>query len=165
MLKKLHKRSGGVTLIEIMASITILCVAVVGTSAYRYYSALDAKKASMQITAARAGLLLCENWRGLAGATTYDPTTHLSSDMTITSLSGSAEVAYASVKSFSLLGGYKIEINDANYYAVLIWNDVSPGLRALTVVVTWLSSGQEVTTIADTSQLQLLELTTYACTG
>ncbi|MBN2456981.1 MAG: prepilin-type N-terminal cleavage/methylation domain-containing protein [Sedimentisphaerales bacterium] len=165
MLKRLNKCSGGVTLIEIMASIAVLCVAVVGTGGYRYYSALDAKKASMQITAARAGLLLCENWRGLSGSESYDPTKHLSSDMKITSLSGSAAVAYASAKSFRLLGGYKIEINDADYYAVLMWNDVSPGLRALTVVVGCMAGGKEITTIADTSQLQLFELTTYACTG
>jgi Tfp pilus assembly protein PilV len=58
------KTLAAVTLIEVMAAIVMVSVAVLGASGYRYYSALDAKRANMQSTAARIALLLCENRPG-----------------------------------------------------------------------------------------------------
>ncbi len=62
------QHSKGVSLIEIMIAIAVIQVAIVGTSAYRYYSILDTHKATARITAARITLLFCENWRGVKGA-------------------------------------------------------------------------------------------------
>jgi len=125
--------AAAVTLVEVMATVLILAVAVLGASGYRYYAALDARCAAMHRAAAEMAQLLCENWRGLGGAETYDPMSYFGSDLAI-------EVSYegpAPPVDFTLLGVYKITTDGADYYAVLSWKDVSPGLRALNVVVAW----------------------------
>ena len=144
----------GVSLLEIVIAIVILAVAVIGASGYRYYTALDARKAVMQSTAARIGLLLCESWRGLGGAETYDPTAHLGPELPITAGSGPAKP-----EDFTLLGSYAIVLNGANYYATLSWKDVSAGLRALSVVVAWAQRPQEEPSFEEADKL--FKLTTY----
>jgi hypothetical protein len=115
-----------------MIAMTILIAALIGTSNFRYYSSLDAKKAAAKITASRIGLMLCENWRGLGGIKTYDPVAFLGSSVNITASSGPAEPA-----DFTLLGSYTVTVNNANFYITLSWKDVSAGLRALNIIVAW----------------------------
>ena len=92
----------------------ILVVAVFGASGYRYYAALDARKAAMQMTAARVCLLLCESWRGVKGSETYDPTANLSSDLTITTGTGLAKP-----DDFTLLGSYIVVANGIDCYVTM----------------------------------------------
>jgi hypothetical protein len=115
-----------------MIAMTILIAAIIGTSNFRYYSALDARKAEAKITASRIGLMLCENWRGLGGTSTYDPVAFLSPDLTIAASSGPTQPT-----GFTLLGSYTVTVNNANFYITLSWDDVSPGLRALNIIVSW----------------------------
>jgi hypothetical protein len=89
-----------------MIAITILIAALIGTSNFRSYSALDTKKAAAKITASRIGLMLCENWRGLGGIETYDPVAYLSPDLTITTSTGPTKPA-----DFTLLGSYTVTVN------------------------------------------------------
>lgn len=151
---KNRKFRSGIGLVEVMVAILILSVAVIGASGYKYYAALDARKATIRITAARIGLLLCENWRGVKGAETYDPINHFGSDLPITASNGPAPL-----EDFTLLGSYTIVLNGFNYYATLSWKDVDAGLRALNVVVVFPLRGQEIVdfTGADKS----FKLTTY----
>lgn len=152
-----RKSAAAFTLIEVMLTTLILLVAVVGTSGYRYYGALDARRSAMRIAAARIGLLLCENWRGFKGTETYDPTTYFSSELTITAIT----VPDGFVgEGFTTLGGYKVVMDNTNYYAILSWKDVDTGLRALNVVVAWAQREQGATGIADADKL--FSLTTYA---
>jgi len=153
---KRFQHPNGLTLIEVMVAILILSVALVGASGYRYYSALDARKATMRSTAARIGLLLCESWRGIKGSDTYDPTAHLSSDLTISTITIPSQLEYP---SFTLLGGYTIALDNANYYAILSWQDVDVGLRALNIVILWAPRDQETTGIA--SAYKAFEITSY----
>jgi hypothetical protein len=132
--KKL-KRAGGLSLIEVMIAICILAISVVGASAYRYCSTLDSRRADMRSAAARIGLLLCENWRGVKGSESWDPAAHLGSDLTITSVD--SPPAQLSADDFTTLGAYTVSLDGINYYAGLSWKDVSSGLRALNVVVVW----------------------------
>ena len=148
------RRTSGVTLIEVMLAILILSIAVFGASGYRYHATLDARKADMHSTAARIGLLLCESWRGVKGTETYDPTAYFASELTITTITVPYEFEYT---GFTLLGGYAVVLNGANYYAILSWKDVYTGLRALNVVVAW--SPREQVSIA--GAYKLFELTTY----
>ena len=141
--KKFRFRQG-VSLIEVLIAIVILAVVVIGASGYRYYSALDSRKALMRSTAARIGLLLCENWRGIKGAETYDPMAHFGSELSITASTGPEEPEY-----FTLLGSYTVVSNCADYYATLSWKDVSAGLRALNVVVAWAQRPQGETILDD----------------
>ncbi len=157
MVPKTSKiRSGrGFSLVSIMVAIVIILVALIGTTNFRYFSALDAKKAAARITAARIGLMLCENWRGLEGTETYDPATYFGSDLTITQSAGPNKP-----EDFTLLGSYTVTLNGANYYMTLSWTDVSTGLRALNIIVAWAQRSQGLSSITDVDKS--FKLTTYA---
>ena len=112
------KSRAGITLIEVMAAIVIIAIAVLGASAYRYYATLDARKAVLQSTAARIALLLNENWRGRGydHIADFDPVSHLSSDIAIAA-SGIGP-AYAVPKALKLAGLTRdqiglVELNEA----------------------------------------------------
>jgi len=156
MAVKRPKSAGAFTLIEVIAAILILSIAVLGTSGYRYYAALDARKATMHTTAAGIGLLLCESWRGLSDPNTFAPDTYFGSDLAITPIAYLPGFEY---EGFTPLGGYRVVVDGANYYALLSWKDVGVGLMALNVVVAWTHQGQVVTSIADIDKS--FELTTY----
>ena len=129
------KSRAGITLIEVMAAIVIISIAVLGASGYRYYSALDAKRASVQSTAARIALLLSENWRGRGydRTTDFDPVSQLDSDIAIAVSSMGPD--YPS--DFTLLGRYEITVNDARFWAALSYRDDSADLRTLNTVIAW----------------------------
>ncbi len=63
--------TGGLTLIEVMIAILILSITVLATSGFRYYAAMDARKADVQITAARLASLLLSSWKGSGGYSGY----------------------------------------------------------------------------------------------
>lgn len=132
----------GSTLISSLIAVAIILIALIGTSNFRYYTALDSRKATARTEAARIALLLCESWRGIQGDLNYDPITSLGSDLMISSDEGPE-----SPEDFTPLGSYLIMLgktNDQNdneyhisYYATLSWEDIQPGLRALNVIVAW----------------------------
>jgi hypothetical protein len=138
---EINKYSGS-TLISSMIAVAIILIAIIGTSNFRYYTALDSRRATAQTEAARIALLLCESWRGVQGELNYDPITNLSSDLTI-----SANEGPACPEDFTSLGSYSIMLdkNDGqddseyhiSYYATLSWKDIQAGLRALNVTVAW----------------------------
>jgi hypothetical protein len=144
----------GMSLVEIMVSIVILLAALIGTSNLRYYAALDAQKAAARIKAARIALVLCESWRGVGGDEAYDPAAHLGSNMAVTDSDGPDKPG-----DFTLLGSYKVVLDGVNYYATLSWKDVSSGLRALNIVVSWAQRDQGESSIDDTDVS--FRLTTY----
>jgi hypothetical protein len=149
------RRRRGFSLVGVMIAMAILLAALIGTSNFRYYSTLDAQKAAAKITASRIGLMLCENWRGLGGVETYDPTTSLGSTLTIAPSTGPDKPG-----DFTLLGSYTITLNGANYYITLSWKDVSTGLRALNIIVAWAQREQGTSSLNDADKS--FKLTTYA---
>ncbi len=159
MTIKRLKSTGGFTLVEVTLAIFILLVAVLGASGYRYYAALDARKADLQTTAARTASLLCESWRGVSDPNTFDPTQLATGDP---NSALAIETGYdghdgpAVPADFTSLGIYRITIDGVNYYAVLSWKDISQGLRALNVIVAWNPRGSQ-SELPDKS----FKLTTY----
>ncbi len=135
MIARQFRRSkfGGMSIVEIMIAILIISVAVIGASGFRYYTMLDARKAAAQMTAARVGLLLCESWRGVSGAATFNPVASFGSELVIEVAGQGPEVPVG----FNELGRYKIIFNNLCCWATLSWKDVATGLRALNIVVTW----------------------------
>lgn len=158
MTVKRLKSKGGFTIVEVMITAVILLVAVLGSSGYRYYAALDARKAAMQAAASRVGLILCESWHGVGGIGTYDPVAHLGTNMAISVMTGLDGTGYKEA-DFTLLGGYQVVANDVTYAAVLSWKDVNAGLRALSVVVIW--PVQDGNVDAQDASQKTYELTTY----
>ena len=53
-----YANARGVSLVEVVMAMTILVVVTLGAAGYRYCSALDARKAEVQITAASIGSAL-----------------------------------------------------------------------------------------------------------
>jgi prepilin-type N-terminal cleavage/methylation domain-containing protein len=137
-MAKRFKYRAGLTLIEIMVATAIFVIAVLGTSGFRYHANLGAREADSKLTAARIALLLCESWRGASDPSIFEPSA-LASAGTISALVIEPHyVSYEVPSDSTLLGACRITANGVDYYyAVLSWKDVSPGLRALNVVVAW----------------------------
>lgn len=143
MTDKRYKHPAGLTFIEIMIATVILLIAIIGTSAFRYTTAMNARKADAQATAARVGLLLCEGWRGASDPCSFDPTALGTGALALSLADEGTHVGYATPDGFTLLGVYEATAEQVDYYAVLSWNDVSTGLKALNVVVLWNQRGSE----------------------
>lgn len=138
MLMKTTKRSKpswGFTFTEVMGAIAVLTVAILGTSAYRYHATVDVRKADLKTTGARIGCLLCETWRGSPDPNTFNPASHLGSDLTILTLTSYG--GPGTPTGHTELGTYGITIDGEEYRATLFWRDVAPGLRALSVAIVW----------------------------
>lgn len=135
MTTKRSKSSGGFTFTEIMGTITVLTVAVLGASAYRYHATLHTRKADLQTTAARMASLLCETWRGASDPNTFDPVAYFGTELAIESMT--IQEGPATPTGFEALGTYRIIAEGVDYRAGLFWRDVSVGLRALSVIVVW----------------------------
>jgi len=164
MLVKKRKNAAAVTLIEAVVASAILAVAVIGASAYRYYAAIDVRKAGLQRTAAAIALTLCENWRGRGydHIADFDPVTHLSGasgEFTISTSGVGPDVATGWTK----LGSYQIKVDNFYYWATLSYQDISTpaGLRALNVVVGWKPAGSKAEITTYDADAKLFKLTTY----
>ena len=134
----------GMSLVGTMVAVTILLIALIGTSTFRYAAAMDGRRARAHTSAARLALALGESWRGIKGDTTLDPTEFESSDM---SVSVSSWAGHEKPDDFTLLGNYVVVLDNddpgsVNYYATMSWKDVKPGLRALNVNVAWAQRSQ-----------------------
>jgi len=160
-MKKIQCRRG-MTLVGTLVAVTILLIALIGTSTFRYAAALDGRRADAQTTAARIALMLCESWGGINGDETYNPVTHLSSDLGITA---SSSIVAAKPSDFKLLGAYTVLFDDDRgvnkYMATLSWKDLQPGLRALNVNVAW---AQREQVVSDSGVDRSFSLTIYTST-
>lgn len=158
---KRSKPAGGFTFSEVMAAILVLTIAVLGTSAYRYHATVDVRKADQKTTGARTANLLCETWRGSADPNAFDPVSHFGSELTIASVA--LNEAPPVPTGCATLGAYKITIDDIDYPVVLFWRDISPGLRALSVIIVWEWNPQGQS-LSDLVLSKSFKLTTYITT-
>ncbi len=150
------RRSSGLTILEVMISAAIVLLVVLGTASVRYHTVINARKAEMQLRAARLGSTLCESWRGVDGSKGFDPVAATAPVTKLTSVSQgpAADAAY------TVLGHYYHKGEDVNYYLTLAWQDVSSGLRLLNVQIAWDQRDEGKATFADVNKT--LSLTTYA---
>jgi type II secretory pathway pseudopilin PulG len=147
------------TLVEVMLAIVIIAIAVIGASGYRYYSALDARKASVQSTAARIALLFNENWRGLGydRIADFDPHTHLVPDVNVANSAFGPDFA----EGFISLGKYEIIANDARFWAALSWRQEVDDLRTINTVIAWQPGGAGVGESGKINLYKSFKLTTF----
>lgn len=125
------KLISGTTIIETMVAIALTIVGVTGAMYFRYNSALDARKADVQITASRIGLTLLDNWKGSGGFTDYNPITQLASIMYLSDSDGPDTPV-----DFTSLGSYNVLANNLSYYITLSYKDETDK-RILNVCVGW----------------------------
>ena len=159
-------RNSGLTLIEVMISLLVILLMLVGAVSYMYGCAWNARRAEVRITATRIGQLLLETWK-LAGSydapgqwswnvTKFDPTDPFfnltlpggfSSDSFDLGGTGTGE-----------LGDFNITIDGVTYFATLLYdNSTQPNM--LNARVAWnknlRASGLE-------SDYHYVDLTSYA---
>lgn len=171
MAVRRRKYRAGLTFVEMMIATVILLIAVLGASAFRYDSALSARKADLQATAARTALLLCESWRAVSDSNTFDPTQLVSPDLSSVLAIAPGYISHQTPEGFTLLGIYEVGVGDndgvgddardTSYYAVLSYRDVSAGLRALNVTVIWDQRGSGQGPGANPHLAKSFRLTTF----
>ena len=151
-----RRGAGGITILEVMISAAIVLLVVLGTAGVRYHTVINARKAEMQLRAARLGSTLCESWRGVDGSTAFNPVTATApvAKLTTVTQGPAADAAY------TVLGHYYHLDDDVNYYLTLAWQDVSSGLRLLNVQIAWDQRDEGKATFSDVNKT--LSLTTYA---
>lgn len=155
------KRNSGVTLIEIVVTMVILFIVVLGAMGYRYWCALNARKADVQATGARVGSMLLESWKAAGGLEPSDPLNYyhpenlvLGFDVVISNSGATGPGGFTDT-----FGNYLVITNRVNYYATLSYQDVAGEPRLLSVNVAWMPWYQAW----DTSEpYRAVRLTTYA---
>lgn len=122
----------GFTIIEMMVAILVVGVLVIGTAGYRYYSALDARRAENDATATRIALLLNEGWRGAMDGngvvTSFNPTKDptkldgIITDFKVATATGSVP---STPSGFTLLGNYQVTTDNAVYLVTMSYKALS----------------------------------------
>ena len=130
-------RNSGLTLIEVMISIVVIMIIVIGAISYMSACMWNARKADVRITATRVGELLLDSWKNTGGAMTFDPQYILAflPNSDITSDNGPGGFT-------DVLAEYRILVNGVNYFVTLSYQDELYGdrvdpLRQLNVRVAW----------------------------
>jgi prepilin-type N-terminal cleavage/methylation domain-containing protein len=126
----------GFTLVEVMVSVAIIVIVALGTLSFQYQSVKHSRSAEAQVTAARLGQLLLEDWKSTFGDSGYDATSL-----------GLGFVAPTAPET----GDYKITLDNQTFYLqraqqlVPIANNPDPvagiTLQQLSVTVRWRKDG------------------------
>jgi len=154
-----------------------------GTSGYRYQAASNARKADVQITAARLASLLLNSWKGLGGYSGYsvyelldpgdydpgDPNDYDPGDMDDIELNPTLEITADAPgpdipDGFNALDSianpnYKIVVNGVNYYVAMSYKDEDDTPRLLNLCVGWMADYQAWD---DSKPYRSVVLSTYA---
>ncbi len=150
-----YYRMRGMTLIEVMIAAVVLLIAIIGTSGFRYYSALDARKAEIQLNAAKITQTFCDMWKGIDGDPNFTPEDISDGDMTITAIDeGPAKVFD------NLLDNYKVNYEGVDYYLTCSYKQEDTDLKKLNVITAWQHRGEGENGYSDVDKT--FSLTTYA---
>ena len=123
----------GVGLVEVIVTIVILLTVVTGTMAYQYFTALDARKSDLNITAGRLAIIFLETWKGQGSGDDFDPVDEFNLDLDISSSTSNQPAAELT----DLLGSYSVTSNNANFFITLSFQDIADSPRLLNIVVAW----------------------------
>jgi len=164
-------RNSGFTLIEVMISMLVIMIIVIGAVSYMYACMWNAKRADVRITATRVGQLLLETWK-ITGHNIYDdegkvigwawnvmdfdPITESDLNTTLPDSFGTATVDLGGVGTE--LGGYVIRIDGVGYFVRLLYRDDSPYM--LNARVGW-NLNYSSTSLHATDR-QYIDVTSYA---
>lgn len=110
-------RRRGFTLIEVAVSILLATVVILGAMMARYHSVRQARRADAYNGAGRLALLMLEGWRSYAAPDQYTPLTNFAGYFsTFTTGTGPAAPT-----GFTTLGGYRVILDNTNYYVTLAY--------------------------------------------
>ena len=159
----MKKKSDGMTFVEVIIAVAIVAVAILGTMAFRYYCNINARVSDVQMTAARIGLLLLEDWKAAVGSTTYSPIGRFPADPNLVITTGGSG-ASTPTGFTALNNNYQVRSNRVVFNSTLSYQDDtanSPPLvpRKLNVHITWRPDWQAGAAV---SGFESFSMTTYA---
>lgn len=134
-------RNNGLTLIEVMVSMLVIMIIVIGAVSYMYASMWNARRAEVRITAARIGQLLLETWKvtgpvdinGDWNVAAFNPITDFGPELPN---NFQAAAIGPGGTGGGELGNYQIQIDGVNYFVTLLYNNNSQP-RMLNARVAW----------------------------
>lgn len=132
--KKKNMTRKAVTLPEVLISVTIAVIAILGTMMYQYSGQVDSKRANVASNAARLSAIILENWKGNGAVSNYNPVAELAGNIDLSA--SEYEVTGLS----NTLGSYSSQVDGVAYYITLSYTDQASGLpRILHASVTWMN--------------------------
>jgi hypothetical protein len=137
------------TLIEVMVSVTILCVGTLGALSYQYQAARQSWLANAQTIAVRTGYLILEDWKANGGSKVY-----------VTGSSGAHNPAKLGLGFVYVgTGVYKVTVDELPMYVELSRPSENLALIPLTVIVRY-PAYDDISTVR--SNRPSIVLSTYA---
>ena len=125
----------GLTLIEVMISMLVSLVIVIGVMSYMYSTASNARAADVRITAARLGQMLLDAWKtnitivkidgedvGIWNVETFNPMDE-SFKSNLPAVIATTDIGDSGVVGGTELQKYRIYIDGANFFATLSYRD------------------------------------------
>ena len=133
-MKSPKRKPAGLTLVEIMISLVVILVIVVGAMKFRYSAVLDAREADARITASRLGAMLLNAWVARVGSTSYDIVAEFNPGIPIELSTSGPDVP----TGFTELNKYHITCDNVHYYATLSHQPTSSGQAGkVTITLNW----------------------------
>lgn len=129
--QKRHSVNRGFTLLELVIASLILGVVAVGALGYQYHARRMALRARAEITAARTGRMVLDNWKRTGGDENFDLT--------------ALQMGFVKNPSTNT---YAITVDDQKLTVTLDWQDIEVDtaamvtLREIAAVVRWRSDYQ-----------------------
>lgn len=155
-------RGKGLTLIEVMVSLLIILIIVIGVITYMYATAKNAKEADVRATAGRIALLLLESWKANgAVVSSFDPA-NSSENINVLPLSDFGSPGALNLNTaagFNLLKSIRIQADNVKYFAELTYNNTSAPYK-LCVYIAWNKGNYSSSTLG--SNANVVALTDYA---
>lgn len=139
--KQLRRTRGdsAFTLIEGVVTMVLILLVVTGMWRFRYESTLQAEHGQHITAAGRIANLLCQSWKTVKGATTFNPTLCNFDPAIVLTAANNVTISDDILKGFTPLGQWTVQTPEMSYTAILLHqNEIStPGLKILRVVVEW----------------------------
>ena len=123
----------GFTLIEVMLSLGLAMITVLGVIHFRFHAAKAGARAEVYNVAAQAGNHILKTWQNSGQLETFNPVTTLSGDNSAFSIKTFGS-GLSVPTGMTLLGFYQITSGENNYIATLAYQPATsstPALRAV----------------------------------
>jgi len=162
----INRSCRGLSLIEVMVAIVIILAAVIGATRYRYYTALDARKAALYSEASRLALTMLEGWKGAGSEKDFDPFSDFANGYGVQFIDSLNIVSSSDGEPPAELpnpvGSYVITTDKARYFLTLSYEDEDENddiPAALNVSARWAQRSYTQADFSDTDKS--LSITTY----
>jgi type II secretory pathway pseudopilin PulG len=153
-------RNNGLTLIEVVVSMLVIMIIVIGAVSYMYASMWNARRAEVRITATRIGQLLLETWKvtgpvvnGVWNVTAFNPMVDFGPELPNNFQAAAVDLGGIGAE----LGDYQIQIDGVYYFVTLLYDNSQP--RMLNARVAW---NIDLTSATLGSNFKYIDLTSNA---